>query len=130
MVNNPTVDTLLKYAYEKKGAIADISEPNTFLVETKLDSEGLLESILKGEYKLVFLLGTPGCGKSEFLHALKRSLSSEASDLEIIIKHDATHVKGIKGSSVEELKELLSDFKDSRLDEMLGVPRKKAVSHS
>ena len=115
MVNNPTVDTLLKYAYERERSIADYKEPNDFYIETELDKAKLKEAIIAGDYDLVFLVGTPGSGKSEFLHALNREIKTKQLD-GFIIRHDATHVDGEKASAVEELKKLLSDYENDKIN--------------
>ncbi len=103
------------FAYERERSIAQHRQPNDFYVETKLDTANLKDSIISGEFELVLLMGTPGSGKSEFLHALERDIRMAQKSDKFIIKHDATHVDAKKASAVTELKKLLTPFRNDKM---------------
>ena len=75
------VETLLKYAFEKERSIARNMTTNDFYIQTKLDKENLRKDILDGKFHLVLLMGTPGCGKSEFIHSLKLAIYQKKKTL-------------------------------------------------
>jgi len=132
--NNAFVKNLLKCSVEQLNANAKWDEPNpdtelfhdAIYVPTKLDDQ-LLPILLTFKYPLVFLAGTPGSGKTQFLKKLAEklclngyefypsidgfaSVANYRKESRVIrIKHDATQVEHEIDDAAKKLGEFLQD---------------------
>jgi len=127
MKNNETVETLFEFAFERERSIASARDPNEFYIETKLDKAKLKDEILGRKFDLVILQGTPGCGKSEFIHSLVKDIQSKGAAGDYEIRHDATHVEGKRASAVDELKLFFSVFDNETLLKDIAAKSKKTI---